>query len=536
MCAKRHLNSEFFILRSAFCIHPAQMLGSSSVKFALPLVLAIAFPLAAEPPLRVGKITIDSIDVYSKKEAAKGRFYRAADALHIETRDSVIRKFLLFREGDVYRPERLAETERALRALHFLKSASVTASEPHDGVVDVTVTTQDAWSIAPETQAGNRGGESTYGASITDSNLLGLGKEVSVSWDKTIDRTRLAIDYQDPALNSQFGSTHLSYGRNSDGYDRRFILRRPFYSFATPWAASVSWLSFRQDDRLFAGGRTTATFQQEHKLLQLDYGVARNPSDTRANRFTGGIRFLNDDFSDVVADRRFRYVFVRWDKVENEFVKLNYVSKDIRYEDFNLGEQTSVETAVARRAAYTRVATSSGHAFNEQSFMMPSIAFESRFSGGPRNSIASGNLFFVRRYGFEHPQATVGRVNVNYGWRVDRELQFFADGVTGLRGYRVHAFAGDRAIVMNLEQRLYLGREILQLASPGVVAFVDAGNATDGGFTTLMRLKMDAGIGIRIGLPRTPKNLLRIDLAYALQRDARGHKGLSVSVSSGQAF
>ena len=51
-----------------------------------------------------------------------------------------------------------------------------------------------------------------------------------------------------------------------------------------------------------------------------------------------------------------------------------------------------------------------------------------------------------------------------------------------------------------------------------------------------MRLKMDAGVGIRIGLPRTPKNLLRIDLAYALQRDARGHKGLLLSVASGQAF
>jgi len=484
---------------------------------------------AAAQPLRVGKITITPLDVYSHAEAKKGRFYKAADALHIETRDSVIRKFLLFREGDVYRPERLAETERALRALHFLKSASVTASEPHDGLVDVTVTTQDAWSIAPETQAGNRGGESTYGASITDSNLLGLGKEVSLSWDKTIDRTRLAIDYQDPAINSQFWSTHLAYGHNSDGYDHRFILRRPFYSFATPWAASAAWVAFQQNDRLFAGGHTVATFQQEHKQLQLDYGVARNPSDVRANRLTGGIRLIDDTFSAVAQNRRFRYAFARWDHVENEFVKLNFVSKDIRYEDFNLGEQTSIEGAISRHAAFTRLAAASGHRFGESSFMMPFVAFESRFDGGPQNSIASGNLFFVRRYGFEHPQATVARINVNYGWRLDREQQFFADGVTGLRGYRVHAFAGPRAIVMNLEQRLYLGREILQLASPGVVAFIDAGNATDGGLTRLMRLKVDAGIGIRIGLPRTPKNLLRFDLSY-------GRQGLLASVSSGQAF
>src|SRR3569832_798665 len=94
-------------------------------------ILHFAFAASAQTH-HVGKITIHSLDVYSPREAAKGRFYRAADALHIETHDNVIRKFLLFREGDVYRPERLAETERTLRALHFLKSASVTASEPHD--------------------------------------------------------------------------------------------------------------------------------------------------------------------------------------------------------------------------------------------------------------------------------------------------------------------------------------------------------------------------------------------------------------------
>ena len=60
---------------------------------------------------------------------------------------------------------------------------------------------------------------------------------------------------------------------------------------------------------------------------------------------------------------------------------------------------------------------------------------------------------------------------------MDGEQQFFADGLTGLRGYRAHAFAGSRAIVINIEERLYLGREILQLASPGIVAFADAGNA-----------------------------------------------------------
>ena len=65
---------------------------------------------------------------------------------------------------------------------------------------------------------------------------------------------------------------------------------------------------------------------------------------------------------------------------------------------------------------------------------------------------------------------------------------------------------------------------------------VDDGGGTDGGFASLMRLKSDIGVGVRVGLPRTPKNLLRIDFAYALNPDPMGRRGFLISFSSGQAF
>ncbi|MGZ7079161.1 MAG: hypothetical protein ACXVJT_07095, partial [Thermoanaerobaculia bacterium] len=225
------------------------------------------------------------------------------------------------------------------------------------------------------------------------------------------------------------------------------------------------------------------------------------------------------------------------------FLKLNFVNKDLRYEDFNLGLQYAAEAGVSPRAfgvatnsSFVRMNATKGVRTGERSFLLPSLTLESRFDGGPQNSIATGGLLFVRRLESRYPQVTLARVAVNAGWRVDRDVQFFADGLTGLRAYRVHSFEGTRTFVVNLEHRLYLGREVLQLISPGVVAFFDAGNATTGGFDRLMRLRTDAGIGLRIGLPRTPKNLLRVDFGYALDRDALGRRGLMVAVSSGQAF
>jgi len=69
-----------------------------------------------------------------------------------------------------------------------------------------------------------------------------------------------------------------------------------------------------------------------------------------------------------------------------------------------------------------------------------------------------------------------------------------------------------------------------------VVVFADAGNATNEGLSNLLALKSDVGFGFRMGLPRTPKNLLRLDFAYALNRDPLGRRGWLVSFASGQAF
>jgi hypothetical protein len=511
-------------------------------------IVVFASSLRADP-LRVGKITIEALDVYSRAEQEHGYFYRLADRLHIETRRPVIAQFLLFHEGDVYQPERLEETERNLRTLQFLKSASVTASAPHDGVVDVKVVTQDAWSIAPETQAGSRGGMSTYGATISDTNLLGLGKNIELGWSKGVDRRQLALNYNDPAFFAPYLRAHFGYAHNSDGYNRQFNFRRPFFSFATPWASDATFTAFRQNDRLYHDGLEVSRFQQNHRDYSASYGIALDPDDARADRLSAGFRFIDDDFAPISGHagfqsaREFRYLFVKYEHVENDFLKVNFVNKDLRFEDFNLGRQYAMDTAISPSAMgvdstteFVHLRGAQGFRLGEDAFVMPSVSASTRFASGLQNAIASGSLLYVNRDGSDYPHTLVGRVAISSGWRLDPEMQFFADGLTGLRGYRAHTFEGSRSIVMNLEERFYLGHEVLQLASPGLVAFFDAGNATDGGLSSLLSLKADVGVGIRVGLPRTPKNLLRIDFAYALRSDPLGRRGWLISFSSGQAF
>ena len=522
---------------------------SKQVRRALFAFFIVATASAQTPlPLRVGKVTIEPLDVYSAAEESHGSFYHLANRMHIESRRSTIEKFVLFREGEVFDAAKLEETERNLRSLSFLKSASVIPSDPHDGVVDVLVVTQDAWSIAPETQVGSGGGTTTYGVMLTESNLLGFGRDVELGWNKGVDRSQFQVIYNDPALFVPYLRAHVGYAVTSDGYNRQLNLRRPFFSFATPWTGELAFNSFRQDDRLYADGAEVARFSQGHRDIGAGYGFAIRPNDESANRLSGGFRFVDDDFAPVEGgptfeSRQFRYLYVQFDHAENDYLKLNFVNKDLRYEDFNLGRGYSINAAISPQAfgvasttGFVGVRGSDGFRYNDTSFLMPSVTLSTRLASGIQNAIANASLLYVKRVGDDHPRTFVGHVAINSGWRMDPELQFFADGLTGLRGYRTHMYAGSRSVVFNVEERFYFGREILQLASPAIVTFIDAGHATTGGFGELMSLKTDIGFGFRVGLPRTPKNLLRIDFAYALNPDPMGRRGFLVSFASGQAF
>jgi hemolysin activation/secretion protein len=158
--------------------------------------------------------------------------------------------------------------------------------------------------------------------------------------------------------------------------------------------------------------------------------------------------------------------------------------------------------------------------------------------GDLENSIVEGSLVAVWRPSKEGPQTLVARGLLTLGDRLDRDVQLAADGATGLRGYRLHAFTGDRRLLVNVEDRVRLTRELLHLFEIGVAGFVDAGYAWPVGVPMrLSDLRVDVGGGLRIALPRAPSlGLFRLDLAYATRPDLRGRRGWLVSFSSSQAF
>ena len=147
----------------------------------------------------------------------------------------------------------------------------------------------------------------------------------------------------------------------------------------------------------------------------------------------------------------------------------------------------------------------------------------------------SFDLRSVARFDAKYPQAFVARLRLDLGWQLDRDVQFFADGQNGLRAYPDFAFEGSRRLVVNAEQRIFLGREILQIFGPSIAFFADSGQAVHGDLS-LRGMKSDVGLGLRIGIERFDSALLRFDLAYALNSSPLNHRGRVFSISTMQAF
>ncbi len=498
-------------------------------------------------PLRVGRITIETQPVYDSTEAARGGFYRAVNALHVQTRASLIRSFLLFHEGDPYDPAKLAETERNLRLFSFLTSASVTASPPHDGVVDVAVVTHDAWTTDVTGDFSNEGGISTYTVDLSQKNLFGSGSELDLRVDRGVERRANGIELLSPAALGPYWSLDALYSRNSDGDEEKLALQRPLFSYATPWTAALLFDHLLRNERVFAEGRVAARFRQEHRQFALSRSHVLHNTPSGSSSIVAGIDLLDDTFSplpDRSSDllptpRRFRFADIGYEATGFRFVKLNYIDRDLLEEDFNLGRLLSLHAAISPRLSTGRPLTwrlrataGAGRAFSDRSFVVGQLSAASRAPHN-RNTIVSFDARTVTRFDTRFPQAFVARARLDLGWELDRDVQFFADGQNGLRAYPDFAFEGRRRIILNAEHRIFLGREILQIFGPSIAVFADSGQAVDGSFRGM---KSDAGVGLRIGIARYNAALIRIDYAYAFNPSPLNRRGGVISFSTMHAF
>jgi hypothetical protein len=299
-----------------------------------------------------------------------------------------------------------------------------------------------------------------------------------------------------------------------------------------------------RNERIFEHGSIAARFRHEHRQLSLFRSLVLHADPGSSSSLIGGIDLSDDAFAPlpdrrndrVPTSRHFRFLEGGYERTGLHFVKLNYVDRDLRDQDFNLGTFTSLRAAVSPPfhgrplTLRFRAAAGAGYAFSQRAFVIGQISATTR-APRDRNTIISLDGRSIFRIESRFPQAFVTRARVDAGWQLDRDTQFLADGQNGLRAYPDFAFEGSRRVILNAEHRVFLGHELLQLFGPGAAVFVDCGQA--GPFRGM---KSDAGVGLRFGIARLNAALIRIDWAYAFNDSPVSRRGGVWSISTTQAF
>lgn len=507
---------------------PSNRVIATTAQAAVALVLVgrlVAARESQEPPI-IESIEIRVLDVFDDEGGGTPDMwpYRVANQLHIDTKEGVIQRELLFHEGDPLDEESLEQTERNLRALPFLREARVEASPTSPGRVRVRVLAYDSWSTQPEARLAKVGNVWTWGVGATETNLLGRGKTLRGMYTSGLDRDETFVFYRDPRLLGSRIALSTLLSSASDGHDVSVGAVRPFYSLETAWSFRASFEDFERLDPLYLEGEEVSNLlhTRSHFDAELARAVVRLPST--ALRVHVGYRYSDDV---VGLDRReFGILQVGLTSVSHSFLELTHVNRFERTEDVNLGNEAAAFVGMSSEALggepgrplFFFLSERRGFPVSAGGFLLGTASWQARNRNDAiENAIAHFRVDFVQK--LSDRRLVLAKADYYHGSNLDPEVQLRLGAESGLRGYPVRQFNGDRSLLLSAEGRWFVADDVLRLVSLGVACFFDSGYAWPEGAPVAMKdLRSDVGVSLLLGANRVSvsRPAIRIDLAYAL--------------------
>jgi outer membrane translocation and assembly module TamA len=196
-------------------------------------------------------------------------------------------------------------------------------------------------------------------------------------------------------------------------------------------------------------------------------------------------------------------------------------------EDQQLGPTATITGGVAFHLIgsennFVRVSTSAGwtEPFADDGLWHVEGSSEHRYDEGGwiDNYVSFGGRIVTPSFG-------IGRVvfdaDVSSRWDETQNRFLTAGGDSGLRGFIIGEFTGQRRFVGHVELRTASTK--VWFTRAGAVAFTDVGSAANS--FGAMDLHDDVGVGLRVVVPQTSPEPIRIDWAFAVDGDHRGWPG-----------
>jgi hypothetical protein len=475
-----------------------------------------------------GQLTIDTIVVVTENVFGdQDGILRIANNFRFTTRPSVVRRELLFQQGDALDPAVLAETARNLRALGVFRRVAIDTVTV-DGNFTVVVRTFDGWSTQITANLSSSAGTIVWAAGLTETNFLGLANLASAIYSKGVDRNNITFGTRLNRLlggNAQLNSAFVHF---TDGTQFVWQTGFPFRSFSDRHAVEffgevTDRRSLRYVTRSVIDMDTTQ-FQRRafRNVVTAAYAPVAGAREYLRLGVAGQIK--REDFvlrvhrDSLIPDTVMAAVGVFSEYRRANFKVGYYYNAFGREEDIDLSTLVQVVTWAAPSAfGYQRDGIAPGIAF------ATGLGFPSgylKLTAGASGLFTSAGLdsgrvavAFTAAATPAARQATFFHVRGGIRRNPAPGEEFDLGFNLGPRSFRPHAFTGTRAIWGTLEHRVVAWDNLLGLLGLGFSGFLDYGGAWYADQDA--RFGGTVGLGLRFGSRRSSAaNVGRFDVGY----------------------
>ncbi|RYE95002.1 MAG: hypothetical protein EOO75_00440, partial [Myxococcales bacterium] len=331
----------------------------------------------------IESVEVVALDVIEPRDPAP----QLLNVLHVTSRDHVIRREVLLRQGEPFRKVLVDETARNLRLrrsqLSLVVCVAARGSSPDR--VRLVVITKDIWSLRVSWDAAlSPGGVESLVLAPSETNLLGRQQTLRGRFELLPESYSLGLRYVVPRLLGTRVATALEGGvilerqRNAlEGSYGTFTVERPLFATFTPWAFRLS-LGWRNEILRRYVNAQLSTFDAAATagddalpFLYRSLNVNGLASATRSfgwaikNDLTAGLEVLlrryrvpgTDRYPAAVVDEFTRTKvpttddrvspFVQWSTYSSDFLRTLDVDTLALQEDIRLGHNATVRLYVA---------------------------------------------------------------------------------------------------------------------------------------------------------------------------------------------
>jgi hypothetical protein len=487
----------------------------------------------------IGKVRVLPQNIFDLADPKEDNWlFRLANRLHIQTKPAVIEGVLLFKSGERVSKQKIEETERLLRSNRYLYDVTIHPVAYANGAVDIDIVTRDTWSLDVGGSFSRSGGNNKSSFGIKDYNVLGTS--LRLGYSRTSDADRKGSEFEASYAQALDGRTSVTYlrGQYDDGRRKIASIVRPFYSLDTRWAAGITWSEDSRIDSLYNAGETIAQYRHEGRSGEVSGGWSPGLINGWTQRFTAGALVRDDKYAfepgkaapvllPVAQDSR--APFVRYELIEDQFIKLRNRDQIYRPEFFVLGFNARVQLSrtltnwgSSQSAWLYSAVISNGFRDRSNRDLVAALTLDRRIAstGDTMTQTGGAMRFFAPNGASSTFYAAVSADRISGGGIAD---QLLLGGNNGLRGYPSRYQTGQNRALATIEQRAYTDWYPFRLFRVGGAIFFDYGRAWNGLNQNTIRSGWlsDAGIGLRIALDRAAfANVLHADIAVPLNRPA----------------